>query len=688
MTTSRSSTKNNKVKGRVSVTIYADGNSTAPAKPSATTTTPSVSATRRKPASQRADDVLQLVMNRLADEKNRVFDSETSGLDWRHHHIVGYVVTFSPDPRDSYYVPFRHLGNANVGGRNGPPTKDGWDGKLAPGERELITALDKPGTTMCGHNMAFDLKFLSRVGFKFRPRVEDTMINEPLLDELVGRYSLEACCQRHKVQSKKSSEIKAHIRQLFPEVTKDEMGHYWRLAGDDRVAVEYACGDGTSTWQLRDAQMKELEAQELMRVWDVESRLIPVLARMMVRGIKVDEARLDWLLDERAKGSPAYKVVQLLNAFPPDFNERSPIDVRAWMERHGETGWPMTAPSKTFPNGQPSFTADWLEKSEAGKKIVDLRKLTNLRNSFILPLKERHLWNGRVHTTFNQLRGDEYGTVTGRLSSSEPNMQQVPKHDEELGRLFRSAFVPDFDWWGERDYSQIEPRLLAYYTRAKALLDAYRTDPNTDAHMAVSKAINAAKIASGEMDAAALKKYRNDIGKRINQTLVTGGGKGVLVSKYKVPADQVDKAWNDYFRAMPEIRPFQKRAAMRMRQRGYVIDLLGRRARLNDPNFDYRATNRLLQCGNASILKDKMVAVDDYLESESKGGKRPACEVLLNCHDALSFQFDESARRVYDHCKIIMEDFSSEQATIKLDLPIIVDQGEGRNWATASYGEE
>lgn len=643
---------------------------------------------KRKPGNQRADDALQTVLNRLRVHKDRCVDVETSGLDWRHNHIVGYVVTFSPKPQDSYYVPFRHLGNANVGGRDGPRTATGWDGKLAPGEAELIAALDQRGTTAFGHNMAFDLRFMSRTGFTLKPRIEDTMINEPLIDELVGRYSLESCCHRHKVQAKKSGEIYAYIAKMFPEVKPDKnaMGHYWRLAGDDKVGVEYARGDGTSTWQLRDAQSVVISDQGLERVWDTESRLIPVLARMMIRGVRVDETRLDWLLDPKAKGSPAWQVIELLNDFPPEFNERSPTDVRAWMEKHGHTDWPMTMPSRTFPDGQPSFTEAWLEQSDAGKKVINLRKLSNLGNSFIKPLKERHLWNGRVHTTFNQLRSDEYGTVTGRLSSSEPNMQQVPKHNEDLGRLFRSAFVPDYGLWGERDYSQIEPRLLAYYTREPVLLNGYRTDPKMDAHMAVSKAINAAKIASGEMDEKALKKYRGDIGKRINQTLVTGGGKGVLVSKYKIPESEVTQHWNNYFNTMRTIRPFQRMAAARMRANGFVFSLLGRRGRLDQPDFDYRATNRLLQMGNADILKDKMVAIDDYLESESKGGKRPLVEMLLNCHDALSSQFDEGARAVYDRCKQIMEDFTSDAATIKLDLPIVVDQGEGGTWEEATWG--
>lgn len=648
-----------------------------------------------KKTSNVADTTLQVVLNRLRDPTQtvRCFDSETSGLSWQQNAIVGYVLAFSPDPRDSYYVPFRHAGKANVGGREGLKSATGWDGKLLPGEAELIKAIDQPGTLLFGHNMHFDVKFLSRVGFKIQPRIEDTMINAPLIDELVGKYSLDQCCLRHGVQAKKGQLIYDHIHRLFPEVKADKssMGHFWRLSGDDPVAVEYACGDGTSTWQLRDAQMElirkpaidvdgKTELESMERVWDVESRLIPALCRMMVRGIKIDEERLEWIIAKVNKD-----VDDLKNEFPSGFNTRSPNDVQAWMEKHGHRDWPNTAPSKTFPNGKPSFTSDYLEKHDAGKKIIKVRKLENLNNTFCLPLRDRHMWRGRVHTSFNQLRGDEFGTVTGRLSSNDPNLQQVPKHDYELGPLYRSAFVPDFGLWGERDYSQVEPRLMAYYTRAKVFLNDYRNNPEADSHTAVAKAANPNW---DNLDKAGKKHYRDNFGKRINQTVITGGGANAICNKYKVPRSEVDGMLRTYHKTLPELKPFQQASARRFRQRGYLQSLLGRRMHLDDPNFDYRALNRLLQGGNADILKVKIVEVDEFLEGERIAGRNPGVELLLNCHDALSSQFDEGSRKVYDHCKVIMEDFASEHAAIKVDLPIVTDEGEGKTWGVATYGDE
>lgn len=630
-----------------------------------------------------ADTALQETLNRLASSNKYVIDVETSGLDWKTNHIVGYVVTFGPHLSDSYYIPFRHAGGHNVGGRTGPDTATGWSGKLERGEKELISALDCRGRLVFGHNLAFDLKMMHRVGFTMNPRLEDTMINAPLIDEFAGRYSLAACAKREGVEDKKEEEIVSHLRGLFPEIKTDReaMGHYWRTAGNDKIAVAYARGDGVTTWQLRDKQMVKIQSEELERVHDVESRLIPVLVRMMTLGVKIDTDRVDSVL------SHLDDELDKLNAtFPSGFNPLSSTDVRGWVAAHGRMDWPYTAPSKTFPNGKPSFNEEWLSTFDAGKQIIKLRKYNNIKSSFLSPLLDRHMFNGRVHTQFNQLRNDEYGTVTGRLSSSDPNMQQVPKHNEELGRLFRSVFVPDTGMtWGAVDFSQCEPRLLAYYSQCKVLVNDYCNNPYADAHMAVTKATNERQWES--MTEEARKAARN-IGKRINQTLITGGGKGVLVKKYKVPQDIVDRVWNDYFKAMPEIKILQKQAARRFRERGYVKSLLGRRARLQDPNRDYTALNRLLQCGNADIIKVKMVEIDEYLQSLRVGGKSAGVDMLLNCHDAVDFQFVEGCRPVYEECLRIMQDFSSPGTTIKLNIPMKVDAGEGPNWAIATYGEE
>jgi DNA polymerase I-like protein with 3'-5' exonuclease and polymerase domains len=915
-------------------------------------------------------------LRRLAVAKEVCVDVETSGLDWRKNHVVGHVLTFGPRPNDTYYLPFRHAGGGNIEGTFVPKTSDGWKGGIHPIEVEIVELLDRPGLRIFGHNLGFDLKFYWRLGLtKLDADFECTQTNAALIDELQGGFGLDFCARLAGVQAKKTT-IYEYIASKFPEVNetpKSAMGHYWRLAGDDVQAVDYAMGDGTTTWQLRDWQhvrikrvdmWRDKPVETLERVHRVECKLIPILTRMSCVGIKIDEERLHWLDQEVHR-----RIVEARKALPKDFNSRSPKQVKELMEQGGYTNWPKTPPSKTFPRGQPSFPESFLISNPIGQQIIKIRKYTNLLSSFIEPMMGEHLWKGRVHTNYNQLRGDEYGTITGRLSSDHPNLQQClakgtrvtipggykniedvkpgdlvysfdknkrlvlrkvtwagqtglrelvrlhwkgsggrdekgkvprgyldltpdhpvrlitgeycradklqeksgvlalrrnianttsgprnrlsatgyrieretkfvfqqvygwqpetvhhkddnslndnpnnleamtnsqhskhhmsqvpsyekrrrvlftdpkirrkvcdaggeaakqlifkteiteekareaykktnsykeagkllgcgastirrrlglevrnnhrvirveklegvhpvyditvhetenfianeicvhncPKHNYELGKLFRSIFIPDTGKiWGAPDYSQIEPRLVAIYTHSRVLCEGYLANPPVDAHYAVSAAANSKWSV---MTKEARKAYRDNIGKRINQTIITGGGQGVLVSKYGIPADEVKRVWDDYFRVMPELAEFQAKVTKTYKMRGYMVSLLGRRSRLEASGYAYKALNRLLQGGNADILKSKLVEVDEYLKSEG----RPI-DLLNNCHDAVDYQFDESNRRHYSKCLEIMVDFSANNPWIgELFIPITVDAHEGKNWAVATYGED
>ena len=605
------------------------------------------------------EDILRVMLERLLTQDVYCLDLEASGLDFRHNFIAGYAIAFSPDPLDAYYLPVRHFGFANLDGREGPRNETAWDETVSAGERELLETLDRKGLLMFGHNLAFDLKFLARTGhFKFRPRCEDTIINAPLLNEHQRSFSLESCANIAGVAAKKHDVIIQHICNTFPEAAKkpkSAMGWFWRLPGDDPVAHEYGCGDVTTTWQLRDWQNVQLREQDLLKVHDVESRLIRVLAKMSYRGVKVDEQRLAEVIT-----LVETEIEELKSRLPKDLNPRSPLQMKAYCEANGHTDWPLT------PTGKPSFPESWLSTHEAGRRVVEVRKLTTLLASFLLPLRDKHLWRGRVHPTFNQLRNDEFGTVTGRLSCNDPNLQQVPKRDKKLAKLIRSVFIPDDGMvWASADYSQMEPRLLAHYSQSRVLIKGYTSDPPVDAHQAVA-------------DAAHIDR---ETGKRVNQTLITGGGKGVLTTRYDIPADEVNRVWNDYFRAMPEIKTLQKKAALKFRQRGYVISLLGRRARLNDDR-DYTAVNRLLQCGNADAIKLKMVEIDEYLEEQ---GCRMS--MINNVHDDICYQFPEDEREFFNECIRIQTAFGPGDV-IELSVPVLADPGEGPNWAVATYGEE
>lgn len=625
------------------------------------------------PLVQTVEDMMKVV-RRLQDPdvKEVTYDCETSGLDWRVNHIVGHVITFSADPEDSHYVAVRHLGGGNVPGCTVPGTETGWDGTDHPFEVELRAVGRK---LWVGQNIAFDLRMLHRHSIALRGRFEDTSLNGALLDEYRRSYSLENLCIEAGVQAKKGQPLYDHIaktqslhyqpkakpgtKSLSPSADHKAMAHFWRTDARDFVVWDYAAGDGTSTWQLKQAQQPKIAEEELQKVHDVECRLIPVLHKMCMKGIRIDEERMeevDKILEKM--------LAEAQQALPDGFNVRGG-DVGRYLLAAGvrEEDVPRTPPSRRFPTGQMSFSEAFLKSVPQGAPIIKVRKYSHLKNSFLAPMRERHLFKGRVHCQFNQLKGDDFGTITGRLSSNEPNMQQVPKRNKELGKLFRSIFVTDPGMiWGSVDYSQCEPRLLALYGRVKVLLDGYRAAETVDAHTAVAIA-------------AAIDR---DDGKRLNQALLTGAGVPKIIEMLQKP--NARSIVNDYFTSMPEIKPLQRNASARMRANGYVKSLLGRRARL-EAGRDYTAVNRLLQCGNADILKLKMVECADYLESEGD-----PIDILLNCHDANDFQFMEENRRHYDEVLRIMAAFGPGEV-IQVDLPMEVDSGEGANWAEATYGD-
>jgi DNA polymerase I len=605
------------------------------------------------------DHILSTALTRLGQCNEVVVDVETSGLDTKRNHIVGYSLCFGPAPSDTCYLPVRHAPGGNFTDITPPQTADGWDGSMPPWERVLLKALERPSLRIIGHNLAYDLKMLWRGGYTDQcAQYEDTQLNATLLNEWQGRFSLDFCANVAGVQAKKKSQIVEHILNTVPGANEeDAMGHYWQLRGDDPMAVEYAEGDGTTTWQLVEWQRPRLTKDELDRVHAVECQLIPVLVRQSMIGIRIDEERLHNL---RVKMET--KIKELMVEFPPDFNPKGPKSVRAYLESEGQTDWPLTEKKK-----QPSFPESWLKTHAPGQKIVKIRKMQTLLSSFIMPMIETHLFNGRVHATFNQLRNDDFGTVTGRLSSSDPNMTQIPHHsDPSLGRMFREIFRPDLEMtWGSCDYRQCEPRLLAHYSRCKVLLDDYINNPNADAHQAVA-------------DATGLDRQT---GKRANQSLLTGGGAGVLVVKFGLSVQAAQDVFNAYFERLPEIRVLQKESTSIMKRRRYIKTLLGRRCRLLDPNKAYVALNRLLQGGNADVTKLKLVQIDQYLRSEG----RPV-DMLLAIHDSIDFQFRMESRQAYDECKRIMTDFGPDQP-IHLAVPMPIDEGLGQDWGEATYGK-
>lgn len=610
--------------------------------------------------------------------KTVVDDVETTGLDWTQNYIVGHVLTLGPAPSDTYYVPVRH---GAAGGRDANVLPghqyDGTRSKVIrphPFEIELDrVARSRRDLHWIGHNFQFDLMFQYGHDIEFVGTMEDTQTNAALLNEHQDSFSLDYCCKAMGTQAKLGDELYRHLASKFGgEPVKSQMGNYWRLDGDDPIGVDYAQGDGVATWALRARQLERLAAEDLMGPWKAESDVLRVIHRMAKRGVRIDRAKLDEVI-AYAQAKEAAAMAML----PADFNSRSPVHVRKLMEASGITNWPRKPPTPFMivkaaklgkeATGNPEFNEAFLKSTPIGRSVIDARRYSNINNSFAIPLRDRHTHaDSRVRTTFHPMRGDDFGTVTARFSSSNPNLQQVPKRNKELAQLFRQVFVPDdgMIWW-DADYSQCEPRLLAHYSGSKVLLEGYLATPHVDAHQAVATAAG----------------IDREDGKRLNQTLITGGGRDHIIGMLGPKGADI---YNAYFEAMPEVRRLQKNAAQRIISRGYVMSLLGRRCRLDHSRFAYKAVNRLLQTGNADVIKRAMIRVDRYLEETGD-----QVHIMLTIHDALSFQAPDTpeGRQIAETAIRMMSDFGPGR-DVELRVPLGVEYGIGQNWSQATFPKD
>lgn len=612
-------------------------------------------------------DNAERALRMVREAKELIYDTEGTGVDWRYNHSVGYVVG-APSrergiyPEDVVYVPVRHGGGGNLPGA--PCMTSPTEGyKQHPFEVELAKAFEQRQQTVglgrvVGHYMKFDAHMSANAGIRLGRRLACTQNMAAMVDEYARKYSLEMVAEREGVTAKKGQGMYEHLASLFGGPAKREaMANFWRTSGTDPVAYEYATGDGVSTMEVYWKLLDKIEAEEMSVVCDMENDLIWTIFRAERRGIKIDMDEI-----ERLRFATEAHISKLMGDLPVGFNTRSPLQMKELMEQHGHTDWPLTE------KGSPSFTQHWLKKHEIGRTIIAIRESSNLINSFINPLSERHVYKGRVHANLNQLKNDDSGTISGRFSCSDPNLQQVPKRNKDLAKPFRRLFIPDGDEWvfWERDYSQCEPRLFAHYSQDPNLLAGYNAEPFVDAHQTVANL---------------LKVERDPTAKRMNMGIFTGMQPRTFAGHMGWDLTRATKAWNAWFQEFPSIRSFQDKAKARLKNRGYVHTLLGRRCRLEHPRFAYRGTSKIIQGSNADIVKWKMLEADIECEANDD-----IVQVNMTVHDSFSGQYLDTpeARALFDSIVRQMEQVQCEP--FNLSVPFILEGTEGRNWSEATFG--
>ena len=582
----------------------------------------------------------QLALDIIRSDPNAIaYDTETSGLDFDDY-IVGYVVT---NTEFSIYVPVRHGAGGNI------PGVSDFESELAA----AFASRSRRCFRTVGHNLGFDLRMSLKHGVVLSSPLEDTMINEALIDDRTVGYGLDDCSIRHGVTVKKGDEIYRHLASRFGGLPdKKQMAHFWELAGDDPVAVDYATGDGVSTLELWASQQPILDEEDLRRVWKLECDLLPYLARMHHRGVKVDPVYAEQV---------AEKIATMLKEhaakFEAGFNPRSPTEVEKLYRAngYGDDDFARTTSGKT------SFTEQWLETNEIGEAILEWRRIEKARDSFIAPLVDTNNYNGRVHPVLNQSKSDEYGVAGARLSCSVPNLQAFPKRNKPIGKLVRPLIAPDFGYIYEDDFMQQEPRLFAHFAKPPALVEGYLSG-TMDLHDLVNDMI----FAGADRDKA----------KRLGMGMLTMLGIAELARRLRCDFVTAKGYRQEFFRKFPEIRDFQDDVIATFRKRKVVRTRIGRRARLESERYAYQGVSRVIQNNGGDHMKMALLAANQYEDAYPD-----EIQILLSIHDSTIFQTDQKK-----HAKEIERILNEAWRGLNIDIPIPVEVGLGRNWAEASYG--
>ncbi len=579
-------------------------------------------------------------------------DLKTLGPGWPsgNGHVVG--VALAVEGWKGYF-PMRH---ENGGGN--------FDENII--KRQLKKILELPCDKIF-HNASYDVGWLRRWGLEVKGRIIDTMIAAPLIDENRFRYSLNDLGKDY-LKDKKSEALLYEAAGAWSVDAKSEM---YKLPA--MYVGPYAEQDADLTLRLWQFFKTELIKQELSSIFDLETRLFPCLLDMTWHGVRVDLEKAD-----NIKKNMQAEEEKLLHQIKKDTG----IDVEIWAAVSVAKAFDKLKIKyeRTEKTKQPKFDKNFLttHKHPLAKMIVQAREINKARTTFIDTIL-RHSVGDRIHANINQMRGDTGGTVTGRFSYSNPNLQQIPARNKEIGPLIRSIFVPNEGCtWGSFDYSQQEPRVLVHFASltsgglkgADEVIESYKTkDP--DFHQAVA-------------DMAGIDRRT---AKTINLGMMYGMGKGKLASSLGLDTVEAEDLFKKFHANVPFVKQLMEQATRKADQVGFLRTLLGRKCRFDlwEPRafgihralplweaekeygrdlkraWTYKALNRLIQGSSADMTKKAMV--DLYEEG---------ILAHIQVHDELncSIENKEQAKKI----KEIMEQ------TVELRVPLKVDMELGLSW--------
>ena len=573
--------------------------------------------------------------------------------------VVGYAVAV-----DGWkgYVPIRHGGGGNIDER----ICNIWMKKVCESPADKIM-----------HNAQYDAGWLRRMGFTVNGRIIDTMVIASLLDENRFSYSLNALAFEYLSKTKSEKNLTEAARDFGV----DPKAELWKLPS--MYVGPYAEVDAELTLELWNFFKPLITKEDLWSVVNLELDVLPVLIDMTWKGVRIDQNRVertrDFLLKEEKTMLSKIKHITGMN-------------VEVWAAQSLAKAFDVVGIN--YPKtekGAPSFTKSFLSEQnhELPKMILRTRDLNKTSGTFINTIMKHTAKDGRIHSHINQIRSDDGGTVSGRISMSNPNLQQIPARDPELGPMIRSLFLPEEnEKWASIDFSQQEPRILVHYAHAygksqghdmkgvQEFVDGYQNDPDMDFHSMV----------------ADMAKINRKQAKTINLGMMYGMGVNKLSDQLDIPVEEAKILVNQYHDRVPFVKMLMHGVMNKLNARqssGSIRSILGRKCRfelwepdtfamnkalplkdaLNEHGpttrlkraYTYKALNRLIQASAADMTKKAMV--DIY-----KLGIVP----LIQIHDeiAVSVSNDDQVDSIV---------YAMENA-VKLGVPSKVDVEIGPSW--------
>jgi DNA polymerase I-like protein with 3'-5' exonuclease and polymerase domains len=573
------------------------------------------------------------------------------------------------------------LGSGNVVGRGHIAgvaiAVEGWAGYFPIGHEHgdnldkglvlswLKDVFKKEDTTFIFHNAMYDVCWLRAAGIQIKGKIVDTMIAASLINENRLSYRLDSLAKEYVGIGKDEKVLQEAAKAWTIDAKKD----MWRLPA--MFVGQYAERDAESTLKLWQRLQSELYAQELFDIFNLETKLFPCLVDMRFKGVRVNLEKANKIKENliSQEKNILHKIKKLTN-----------IDVEIWAAASiAKVFEKLKLPfDKTEKTGAPSFTKNFLANhpNEIAQDIANAREINKAHTTFIDTIT-KHSVKGRIHADINQIRSDAGGTVTGRFSMSNPNLQQIPARHKELGPMIRSIFIPEENCkWGSFDYSQQEPRILVHYAKLQNLegvdgiVEAYQKG-DADFHQVVA-------------DMAGIERKQ---AKTINLGLMYGMGKNKLMAELGLMKDSAEKLIQQYHHKAPFVKKLMDNVSRKANDRGKIRTLLGRachfdlwqpvqfgvfkplpleqaRKEYDEPlkrAFTYKALNRLIQGSAADMTKKSMVCLYE-------NGIIPHIQI----HDEvdISVESDKKAEKIIE----IME------STVELKVPNKVDYEQGNNW--------